>query len=356
MEYYVQVTDECNLRCSYCFQKNVNLKSGKPKTAAEISQGILKDVKKTGDTKNAVVFYGGEPLIKQQFIKEFMQNFSWPETKFILQTNGVLLDSIDPFILDGLDYLLVSFDGEHRLHDQHRSQTFEKILKNIFQIRQTFKGKTMARITLKIPEGSAFRAVLETINLFDSVFWQLENKPKINESQQKNFLEKYERDLDLLVDYWFDHLKAGIMKNIIPFQAITASFLLNEKHYAPRCGCGSFLVHVDLDGQCYPCDELARRKELCLGSIENGINHEKKRFGWPNIKNCWNCEIKFICGGRCLKAHLDFPEETNKFYCQTTKMLVKKVEEKMPDIKKLVEKNINPLEKFKKYHYCEELP
>jgi len=45
-----------------------------------------------------------------------------------------------------------------------------------------------------------------------------------------------------------------------------------------------------------------RQDELVVGSLENGINKEKREFLWNTLVNrekCQDCYAKFVCGGEC---------------------------------------------------------
>lgn len=297
----------------------------------------MQDMKKEKHPKNGVVFYGGEPLLNQEFIKDVIRKTKFGKLEYLSFTNGTMLDNIDPFLLKKLDALFISIDGEHRVHDKFRGPgTFEKIIQNMFAVKNRFEGKTIARLC-HIPGNSIYSSVLGVVNWFDNVHWQIENSPSTI-TNPKDCLSSYSDDLDLLIGYWTNHLHEGIVKKIIPFQAIVSSLLFEKENHSFRCGAGSKTVAIDTGGECFICDDLIGREKFHIGSVQQGINHEKLRACGKNIF-CNGCKIRKICGGRCLRAWQEFPKKM-QFYCSTTKMLANKLKEKIPEIKELIKEGI----------------
>lgn len=351
MEFYIFVTKGCNLNCKYCFEAN----------SEKSSKNELKklDVKKTANfilnhldkKRNNVVFYGGEPLLNQKWIEEFVELMKNKNLTFTLQTNGMLLDKIDDFILENLDFIHISIDGNKQITDKFRGNgTYDVVLSNIRKIKPKFKGKIVARMTL-VPENSIFNSVTHIINLklFDYVYWQLENSPCRVEEKVK---EDYKQDIQKLADFWIKNLNSGNVLEIIPFQSVTSSILnkKQQKHY--RCGAGKFLVVIDSDGSCYSCDELIK-PQFRIGSIDGDI--ELKPLSSKNSDFCSDCDINRICGGRCFKTSL-FTVEKFRFYCDMTRVLVKEIQDKIPEIKTLIQKNRISMNDLELDCFTEEIP
>lgn len=355
VEYYIYATNDCNLNCSFCSNQQKRAGTSGQCSAEEIAGFVLRDIEIEDHKNNSIVFYGGEPMLNQAFLKDFIKKTENNNLTFLSFTNGTLLDSIDPFLLEKLSVLLVSVDGEHRLHDKFRGAgTFERLIRNVFAVRSRFGGKTVARLCFT-PGYSLYSSVLGVVNWFDNVYWQIENSPSAL-TNPSECLSGYSKDLDLLINYWIDHLKDGIMKNIIPFQAVVSSILLERKSHSFRCGAGSRLMAIDTSGNCFVCDDLIGGQEFRIGDVRNGVNRGALRQFSQNI-SCSGCGIKEICGGRCLRAWRKFPEKT-AFYCSTTNTLVSKLKERIPEIKELIEAEIisghdldNPISRF-----TEEIP
>jgi putative peptide-modifying radical SAM enzyme len=342
MEYYIYTTKRCNLHCNYC--DGIGLNSSNECNnydaidAKPILDFILADV--PPDNTKYIVFYGGEPLLNQKFIRSFLELSSGYGLNYILHTNGLLLNEEISDILSELDVIFVSIDGEKELHDSNRGQgTFDTIIKNIEKIKQRFELDYVARMTLTL-QASVFKAVMGVISYFDHIFWQVENSPHYL-SNIGPFRERYEHEIDRLVEYWVWNLEHGLALNLIPFQAIASSLLYGQKQTSLRCGAsGDNLCYIDTDGLCYVCDKLIGKRDFCIGSIYNGISHEKKFLHTELKEECKKCDIKYICGGGCLAQLLCYPFEKFNFYCHLRRTTITKIREKLPRLKTLLENGI----------------
>lgn len=65
MQYIIHLTDACNLRCKYCYEN----KSIRDFSFDNITKLIDNELKQKSEYAN-IYFYGGEPLLKKQMIKD----------------------------------------------------------------------------------------------------------------------------------------------------------------------------------------------------------------------------------------------------------------------------------------------
>lgn len=323
MEYYLFTTKGCNLRCPYCFEVEKQMGSKPTYPLDDLVHFFIMinwgNRQATGHSprRNDITYYGGEPLMNMPFIEEVMHATQDLGMGHVLQTNGTLLNRASDYLLENLSYILVSVDGTKEAHDKNRkfadgSGSYDLIMRNMGLIKPRFKGQTIARITQLIdPESSIYESVMAVIDLFDAVHWQIESpmRPGVaeNKALQEAFLERYDKDIKKLMDYWMENMRRGIIKNIIPFQAMTSAMINKERHRFLRCGCGSSLVAIDLDGQCYGCDTLVGKEGAKIGDIWKGISFGKipQPAQDPNSL-CAKCDIVDFCGGRCLHGHYRF--------------------------------------------------
>lgn len=340
MEYYIITTKDCNLSCLYCYRKKLNRNNDKP--TGQIMSRTSKFILSHRSNDKIVTFHGGEPLLAQDIIRTLMSTMEGHNIRFVLYTNGTLLNDIDPWILERLDYLTISIDGEEKLHNKLRGVgTYRNILNNLANIRHEYKGHIMGRMTLPLDNGvSLFRGVMEILNsgLFDSINWQIENTPTEYDSNKLLlFLEQYEEDLAHLYDYWLKKSKAGNIVNILPIQSVMKSLISNEKANQYKCGCGSELIFIDLtqNGKCFACDELIDSGQFEIGDIYNGVDFLPFLNGVSQNGHCAICDIRDICGGRCLRSS-SFSKERFQFYCKTVKIFVRKAEFILPEVNKLL--------------------
>lgn len=323
VEYYLFTTKGCNLRCPYCFEVEKQMGSKPTYSLEDLAHFFVMinwgNRQATGHAprRNDITYYGGEPLMNMPFIEDVMHATQDLGMQHVLQTNGTLLDRASDYLLGNLSTILVSIDGTKEVHDRNRrfadgSGSYDLIMDNLRKIKPRFKGQTIARITLLIePDSSIYDSVMSVIDTFDAVHWQIESpmRPEVenDRAKQEAFLAKYSQDVQKLMDYFKENLDKGVVKNIIPFQAMFSSYIFNEKHRNLRCGCGSSLVAIDLDGKCYGCDTLVGKEGAKIGDIWHGVNFKliPQPAQDPNSL-CAKCDIVDVCGGRCLHGHYKF--------------------------------------------------
>ena len=358
MEYYIAVTDKCNLNCSFCFRNGLPKRTkNKIFSAKDIQKFINMRARLDNDKTTSIVFYGGEPLLNQILIEDIINILPRNEFIFSLYTNGLLLERIGQNILDNLSYLIVSLDGDIEKNDKYKGNgTFDIIVKNISEIKKKFNGETVARITLT-SESSLYRSIFPIIDNFDHFFWQFESTKSCENSLRLH--ETYNRDLDVLLNYWIEKMQQGIICNFIPFQAIATSIIWNNKINTLRCGCGSSFIYIDSDGSCYTCDELVGYDEFYIGNIYEGIQFSGEYLYKDYIHFCSVCEVAGICGGRCIAAYIKYSADKFKYYCHNTKILINKMQKMTPIIKKIISEqgfSYDNIATFPASHMFEEIP
>jgi uncharacterized protein len=315
----------------------------------------------TKNERDIIVFYGGEPLMNQTFMKDFIRDSQDDGFSYVLHTNGILLDKIDDYLLKNIHLIYISFDGVPENHNKFRGNgTFEKVIWNLENISKAFKGKTLARMTIPVVSQPLLRkAVMNCIEKFDFVFWQIENSPSVPDRKiLETFKRNYFVDVDFLISYWLKKLAQGVIPGILPFNSITHSVLAGFKHNNFRCGFGTKLVVLDTDGICYACDELLGNRKFQIGDIQTGLSRDNLRL-MSQLSNgsCEICDVRGLCGGRCARAMYSFPKEKTTFYCDMTRILIKKLKETaVPIISKLISKDVILLKHFENSVSTEEIP
>lgn len=347
MDYYVFITNSCNLRCNYCVFSSSSIK---PTGDRQLNKGnaieapdvrktadfILNNLKAMGHPKNKIVFYGGEPLMNPKWIAEFM-DLTEGQIRYAIQTNGTLLDNVDRKIIERLDFLELSIDGLPKINDMLRGKdTFDRIAKNLANIQPFFKGRLVARMTYT-PDNPLYESVkylLETFE-FDDVYWMLEDFVTPI-SEWISSTNVYNIEIQRLIEFWMAEIKKDNVLGIDPFKSIVYSLLSEETNYMFRCGFGTFLMAIDVDGACYNCDLMPTRdKRNSIGNIDKGILFHSLPKNPIYEKNCRNCSELRYCGGRCF--HLSYYQD-ERFgpFCDRTKFLISALRQKIPEIKTLI--------------------
>ena len=310
------------------------------------------------DPEAVLIFYGGEPLLQIDKIKEIMDSIDVP---FRIQTNGIFLDKLPKGYLNRIGKILVSIDGNKERTNKNRGEgTYEKVISNIELIKENgYKGEIVARMTIAQDCPDIYEQVLFLIKIgFTSVHWQLDvgfYKTDFEKEKMKKFFEKYNKSISKLIEYWINEIQKGNVLKLYPFLGIVNS-ILKEEPAKLRCGAGHSGYAISTSGKIVACPIMNNIEDFKAGDI----NTEPKNLKKFEMNECKNCDVLDLCGGRCMywrKAKL-WPEEGDKMICDSIKYYIREIQLNMPKIIDSIINNIvsNTDFNFEKYFGPEIIP
>jgi putative peptide-modifying radical SAM enzyme len=373
MFFHVVLTTECNLQCRYCFGESLedfaedfadfDVDYALPKKADY--EFALLDKFCREDPDCVLTFYGGEPLL---CINEIKQIMSMTEPRhFMIQTNGLFLDKLEPEYVNRFHTILVSLDGDEELTDYYRGKgTFRKVMDNLkLTMRNGFRGEFIARMTV-MEQTDIYKQVTWLINNaefpFSSVHWQLNAGFWANDYARRGFkrwsTESYVSGVWRLARFWVDYMEAKrSVLRLYPLLGVANSLLSNEKAKL-RCGGGWINYAIQTDGYIIPCPTMWGMKKYYLGHISNAHPLKLKKIFVD--APCTECDVFNVCGGRCLYANVTKRWSADAYaeVCNTVRELVNAVKTELPRINKLIgdgKARLNDFD-FLKYNGCEIIP
>lgn len=373
MHFYVTLTNSCNLKCSYCYGKacedfrsdfrDFEIDYSLPSSIAYDTETLSTFIAKDPDP--AIVFYGGEPLLRIDKLREIMDKV--PAKSFMIQTNGLLLDRLEPEYTNRFETILVSVDGDEPLTDHYRGKgTYGRVASNIRAIRESrFGGEIIARMTVG-EETEIDRQVLALARneaLFSSVHWQLDALFWQNDFPKRRFAEwtaeSYNPRLRNLAKIWVEHMRThGKVLRLYPFVGVMESLLYGEPSKL-RCGAGWIMFNIQTDGNITPCPVMAGMKDFYLGNIRETDPRTLAEAASVS-EPCTGCDIFRVCGGRCLYANATklWGEEGFNQVCGTVRNMVNALYEALPEVRRLIaEGRIQPEDlDYTKHNSCEIIP
>jgi len=338
----LSLTEDCNLRCKYCIfsgqyegMRTHSLKEMSLEVALSCVDYFLnmqRDYSKYAPNKNQVIsFYGGEPLLKFDIIREVVSYAHSRGYKglFALTTNGTLLneDRIEYMVTNNFA-LSISLDGAKELHDKNRvfkndigthDVVFSNVKKYINEIDK--QGKT-DKLPCTILTCYNTEVDLQVLNNFFIENKEIFNRCFIraNEIKPINNLygtEKIHESMKLLAQDYFNSLIEGktdrdkyfFMENLfgVSYKMFYARNLAPHAiNYAGKLGGGCIpgsKIFVDTDGQFHACERV--NQYFPIGNYKEGINFEKVMHlmdVWMEAveEHCSDCPYKSICSGNCL--------------------------------------------------------
>ncbi|GAA0125965.1 hypothetical protein UT300019_18670 [Clostridium sp. CTA-19] len=315
------VTEDCNLKCKYCYMKGKNnLKKMTFETAKKSVDYILKN--KDIFYEGAVVwdFIGGEPFLEIDLIDRicdyiklqmYILDHPWFEAyRFSFSTNGILYctDKVQNFIKKNKGHLSIgiSVDGNKVKHDLQRVYpngrgSYEDVVKNVPLWLEQFKGK----------ETKATFSHEDLPYLKDSIInlWNLGIK---NVAANVVFEDVWVQGDELILENQLDELGEYILENNLYndysvrfFDPSIGHPLEEEDKKKNFCGAGNMLA-IDCEGNFYPCIRfldfsLDKKMGRNIGNIDVGIDKDKIRpFLALNLENqskkeCLECDIASGC-------------------------------------------------------------
>ena len=331
----LQVTQNCNLRCDYCVysggyhnrthcNKRMDLDTAK--------KGIDYLIKHSKNSKDLTLgFYGGEPLLEFELIKECVkyveEQAQGKRVTYNMTTNGTLLnDKILDFLVKKNFIVSISLDGPEKVHNRNRKfvsnnkGSFSVIIKNLESIEKKYPDflKKNVNINSVLTTEDGFECInnffskhdclnkinitCETVNTILS-----KNEIKISEKYiEENLYEQFKLYLSKLGRYNPNKVSILLKKDLDKFDNLkiiesnTRHELPKKWHHGGPCIPGFNRLFLNVDGELFPCEKVCETAEFAkIGHIDNGIDLDKAS-AILNIENvnkekCYNCWIYSHC-------------------------------------------------------------
>jgi len=291
------------------------------------------------DSEPIIAYYGGEPLLNQDFIRSTMEILS--AKHFVLQTNGLLLHKIDADTLNRFDTILVSIDGRREITDYYRGEgVYDAVIENTRYLRSIgFRGDIIARMTISGMSDIYLDVMhLVGLELFDHIHWQLDvffDAPPHRYTNFNSWIREYDKGIEKLLDFWVRKLREGKIVGLVPFQGIL-NIILRGKRCKIPCGAGVDAFAISTSGKIFACP-ISPSDDFYLGDILSSKVSDlpyKITIGEP----CTSCDYYDVCGGRCLYANKTMLWGEKLFFrvCKSTKHLIDLLEDAIPVIDNIV--------------------
>ncbi len=271
------LTDDCNFRCSYCFQTK-DKKYMNPASVEKAARFFYPYL----DSKSSIIFFGGEPLLSFDNIQHAVALFSQlnqvenKEISYYLTTNGSL---VTPAILHYFDQhkfdLMLSFDGFSQESARHPDsldscRRLIEAVKNYpgihFSTNSVFDHETVSTLS------DSLQSIIEAG--VTELLLSLSSIQPWSEAQLHTLEEQLEKLTAYMLDYYRQH-------RIIPVTA----FQPRVKSGRFVCVAGHNRMNIDPEEGLWGChlfyDLLKERKEsddfkgYSFGKLDDFILHHE---------------------------------------------------------------------------------
>lgn len=327
-----QVTDACNLKCSYCYQINKGNHKMTFDNAKKFIDLLLDNNEYTKlyvDTysiRAAVLdFIGGEPLLEVELIEKIidyfveqsiLKNHPWQYNyRISISTNGTLYfnPEVQNFIAKYKDHLSfgITIDGHKELHDLCRvfpdgSGSYDIAMAAVHHYHDVYEGALSSKITLS-PENISL-ASKAVIHLIEEGYTDINGNCVYEKGWNYSHATIFYNELKILANYL-------LANNLTDTHRIS---FFKEDSFCPMalednnnwCGGNGRMIALDYKGDIYPC---LRYMESSLGDNVSPIIIGNVNDGIMTKKECVDCVL-------CLKQVNRISQSTKEcIYCPIAK-------------------------------------
>jgi uncharacterized protein len=312
------LTEECNLRCDYCFAREKDHASMNPATACRAVDFLIEQSRDKNEL--SVLFFGGEPLLEYPLIKETVLHIRDREKAFNkrihlnMTTNGALLDddSLHFFNEHRLKFLL-SIDGRKQTHDRHRltaggQGTFDGIMARLPLMKkyQPWLGTKMTVLPDTVGDLS------ENVRyLYEAGINQFLLGPADGIQWSRDAVELFGEEVRKIGDFYRREKAQGR-----PIRVNLCDDLDSENFFGKRdvwgCRAGRHSLTISPAGEIFPCSKMyanpALRKSIRLGTLQDGITDPLVRMRLIGMipvdrGGCATCTHSRSCAGGCFAVN-----------------------------------------------------
>lgn len=349
----IPVTDNCNLRCQYCYFRAGDKDRRRSQSKEEIKCYVDAYLRRIGDYKvrnkenyiDVSIAGGGEPTVEFDVFQyavlyceeAFKERGLLP--RFSMPTNGVYGDRVRSFIADHFYQVSLSMDGPQFIQDKHRPlASGEASFKWVYDTAKYFYKRKIPyafRVTVSAYSVHYLKEILdffneefpgkmvglEPMNLFGRAVGNRELQPPDEMEYSEKLLEAY--------DYAYS-------KNIPIRTAGTGKFDQLRTVFCGAVGIPNWTITTE--GRITSCtrDNLPdlfsfgrydkEKKEIVIDEGKIKTLRNMNVFYYPE---CQDCFCKYNCAGDCPDLRV-----ANMLNCEATKKVAtyvfnKKIDEQM---------------------------
>lgn len=343
----LHIAHDCNLACRYCFAEEGEYHGRRALMSFDVGKKALDFlIRNSGSRRNLEVdFFGGEPLMNWQVVKELVAYGREQEKlydkhfRFTVTTNGVLLnDEIQEFINQEMDNVVLSLDGRREVNDVMRPfrngkgsydlivPKFQKLADSRNQERYYVRG-TFTRNNLDFSK--------DILHFADLGFKQMSIEPVVGDETdpyaiRREDLPQIMEEYDKLAKIMIEREKQGKGFNFFHFMIDLEGGPCISKRLS-GCGSGTEYLSVTPWGDLYPCHQFVGQEEFLMGNVDEGITRpeiadEFRGCSVYSKEKCKACFAKFYCSGGCMANAYHFHGTIHDAYDIGCEMQRKRVE------------------------------
>ena len=344
----LHIAHDCNLACKYCFAEEGEYHGRRALMSFEVGKKAIDFLlANSGNRRNLEVdFFGGEPLMNWNVVKQIVEYVRSKETefdkkfRFTLTTNGMLLnDEVMEFANREMSNVVLSLDGRKEVNDAMRPTRggkgsydvivpkFKKFAEQREGVKDYYIRGTFTRNNLEFSK--------DVIHFADLGFRQTSMEPVVGEEDESyairwEDIHKVKKEYDILEKEYIKRKKEGRGFNFFHFNIDLKQGPCVAKRLS-GCGSGTEYLAVTPWGDFYPCHQFVGKEEFLLGNVDTGIvkNDICNEFKLCNVyakPKCRDCFARFYCSGGCAANSYSFHGDITDTYDIGCELQKKRIE------------------------------
>lgn len=323
------LTYDCNMRCTYCFEQDLQSRDQPSKTFPVITKEMLgkifeiitsQDARNNPERRYPITLFGGEPLMVRNYdlVEEIVVRAAGLGYPISIITNGYDLLHFIPLLkrFPGKIDLHVTLDGPPEIHDRQRpalngEPTFDQISKGL-----------EAALAEKMPVYIRCNVDSHTVNQLPQ-FAKLVQEKGWDQNPLVHFTLA---NIGIADDYGCVNRaqhksdQQPILPKKLPWQQQLGRASAFEKMVLSRvlqgkkpirfprfwfCDAHTGLQLYDPFGNIYACHEMVGRENALIGRYWPALEIDEISLGqWQqrdvfSMKSCSHCKYSLLCGGGC---------------------------------------------------------
>ncbi len=344
--FYLFVSQECNLACSYCYGDGGEYRKGKMIMDERTADNFIDKFITDQNPGYLINFFGGEPLLNLPLIQKVIDRVRAKtephgiRTVFNMTTNGtVWSNKIADFVDKNIDTLTVSLDGPKDINDAQRPacgnfSAYDKTVRTIGDLKEQGSRYTIRTIMTKNSFGRLKEIYNHNSELAGKGGVGLSTVDVGDDHALGLTDHEHQALVDEIVEINSESLRSLVDSANPQFNEYTSELckLLFGRQFRPRpCNAGQTVLAVAADGDLYPCHRFVGYQGFCVGNVNDdqplNANYSKlcqsfKETSVDKNLHCSGCWLQHLCGGSCyVISHL---REGDVFkpparYCQLKK-------------------------------------
>lgn len=321
------LTTKCNLSCVYCYNRNERTQFTGQSLSLQIAKAGI-DYFFASNPSRHIRFYGpGEPTQELRLMKnivDYAKEKSESPISTELQTNGCFGKNTREWVLENINIIWVSFDGEPEIQNANRpfsnGRPSSPVIENNIKwlIANTGNRKLMvgARVTVTNTNVNRQKQIVDYLYGLgiryawtDPVFPTVGTIPVCKDSEK---LHAFHFDMDAYVDAYIEAYEYAKGKGMFFGSFLTCNF---DGICSQHCRSCTPVPHFTTDGYISACDLVTFGENAghmdCF--VYGKWNEENRNFDidfekvkalqgrtTDNMVHCKKCEVREHCGGYCL--------------------------------------------------------